>query len=170
MYKKKTYINQPNLKGKNFMKNYQKLVSLLAVLTLLLISLTACSSKDTTASHDEMASGTITIDETQVMLLVGGSFGGGTLSFQGESHKFKVKGLKIGGIGMHKVELTGDVYKLNDIKDFSGTYFVAEAGLTVVKGVGGFWLKNNNGVTLHLTSKAEGLALSVGVEGLYIEM
>ena len=152
------------------MKTLQTLITSLIVLTFLLVGLTGCSSKSTTASHDETASGTITIDETQVMLLIGGSFGGGTLSFKGETHEFKVKGLKLGGIGMHKVMLTGDVYHLNDIKDFSGTYFAAEAGITVVKGVGGFWLKNSNGVTLHLTSKAEGLALSVGIEGLSIKL
>lgn len=152
------------------MKTIQTLITSLIVLTFLLVGLTGCSSKSTTASHDETASGTITIDETQVMLIIGGSFGGGTLSFKGDTHKFKVKGLKLGGIGMHKVVLNGDVYKLNDIKYFSGTYFAAEAGITVVKGVGGFWLKNSNGVTLHLTSKTEGLALSIGIEGLNIDM
>ena len=152
------------------MKTIQTLITSLIVLTFLLAGLTGCSSKSTTASHDENASGTITIDETQVMLIIGGSWGGGTLSFNGGTHKFKVKGLKLGGIGMHKVVLNGDVYKLNDIKDFSGTYFAAEAGITIVKGVGGFWLKNSNGVTLHLTSKTEGLALSIGIEGLNIDM
>ena len=152
------------------MKTIQTLITSLIVLTFLLVGLTGCSSKSTTASHDENASGTITIDETQVMLIIGGSWGGGTLSFNGGTHKFKVKGLKLGGIGMHKVVLNGDVYKLNDIKDFSGTYFAAEAGLTIVKGVGGFWLKNSNVVTLHLTSKTEGLALSIGIEGLNIDM
>jgi hypothetical protein len=153
------------------MKKFQKLLTLFTVVSFMLMGLTACSTKDnTTASHDDQASGTIEIDETQVMLLVGGTYGGGTLNFQGETYKFKIKGLKLGGIGMHKVVLTGDVYKLNDIKDFAGTYFAAEAGLTVVKGMGGYWLKNGNGVALHLTSKAEGLALAVGVEGLKIKM
>jgi len=152
------------------MKTIQHLITSLIILSFLMAGLTGCSSKSTTVSHDNKASGTLTIDETQVMLLVGGSFGGGTLSFQGATHEFKVKGLKLGGIGMHKVSLSGDVYHLTDLKDFNGTYFAAEAGITVVKGVGGFWLKNSNGVTLHLTSKAEGLALSVGVEGLSIKM
>lgn len=152
------------------MKKFQKIFISIIATTFLFIGLSGCSSKTSTTSHDDTASGTIHIDETQVMLLLGGTFGGGTLSFQGESYKFKVKGLKLGGVGVHKVGLAGDVYKLNDIKDFAGTYFAAEAGITVVKGVGGVWLKNSNGVTLHLTSKAEGLALAVGVEGLKIKM
>jgi hypothetical protein len=152
------------------MKTHQKIVASLVMATFLLIGLTSCSSKSTTASHDKKASGTLTIDETQVMLIVGGTYGDGTLNFKGTAHKFKIKGLKLGGIGIHKIMLTGDVYHLNDIKDFSGVYFAAEAGITVVKGVGGFWLKNSNGVTLHLTSKTEGLALAIGVEGLNIKM
>lgn len=156
------------------MKKLQKLFASLVVVAFLLIGVTACSttsgSKDTAASHDETASGTLTIDETQMMIIVGGTYGGGTLDFQGETHKFKVKGVKLGGVGVHKVSLTGDVYKLNDIKNFAGTYFAAEAGITVIKGVGGFWVKNSKGVTLHLKSSAEGLALAIGVEGLKITM
>jgi hypothetical protein len=54
--------------------------------------------------------------------------------------------------------------------DFAGTYFVAEAGITVVKGKGGFWFKNDKGVTLHMKASAEGVALSIGVEGFKITM
>jgi hypothetical protein len=55
------------------------------------------------------------------------------------------------------------------VQDFEGTYFSAEAGVTVGKGVGGLWLKNDKGVTMHLTSRAEGIALSLGVEGLSVK-
>ena len=156
------------------MKTHEKLFTFLAVVSFLLIGVAACSSssgsKGTATSHDEMASGTIKIDETQVMFIVGGDLGAGTLNFQGKSYTFKTGGLKIGGIGAHRVHLTGDVYKLDNVADFAGIYFVAEAGITVIKGKGGFWLKNSRGVTLHLKSSAEGAALSIGVEGLEIKM
>jgi hypothetical protein len=156
------------------MKTLEKLFTLFVVVPLLLIGLAACSSssgsKGTAASHDEMASGTITINETQVMFIVGGDLGGGTLQFKGKSHSFKTGGLKIGGIGVHKVHLTGDVYKLDNVADFAGIYFVAEAGITVIKGKGGFWFKNDKGVTLHMKASAEGVALDIGAEGLEIKM
>ncbi|NOR23189.1 MAG: DUF1134 domain-containing protein [Desulforhopalus sp.] len=156
------------------MKKLLNLATLLVVITFLLFGLSGCfsssDSKNSAASHDANASGTLTIDETQMMLIVGGTFGGGYLDFQGESYKFKIKGLKLGGIGLHKISLTGDVYKLSDIKDFAGIYFAAEAGITVGKGVGGFWLKNSKGVTLHLKASTEGIALAIGVEGLRISM
>ena len=156
------------------MKTLKKLFTLLVVVSLLLIGVTACStssgSKGTAASHDEMASGTITIDETQLMFIVGGDLGAGTLQFQGKAYTFKTGGLKIGGMGAHRIHLTGDVYKLDNVADFAGVYFVAEAGITVIKGKGGFWLKNSKGVTLHLKASAEGAALDIGVEGLKITM
>ena len=78
-------------------------------------------------AEDKTPSGTIVIDETQIMWIVGGDIGGGTLNFQGESYKFKTDGLKLGGFGIHKVKLTGDVYNLENAEDFAGVYGVAEA-------------------------------------------
>lgn len=156
------------------MRSLRKMATVFLTISFLLLLSTGCSSKSdqqaSTPANDPAASGTVVIDETQAMLIVGGSYGGGTLNFQGQTHKFKAKGLKLGGVGVHKMHLTGDVYKLNNLADFSGTYFVAEAGITVVKGAGGFWLKNTKGVTLHLKSSNEGLALAVGVEGLHLSM
>jgi len=124
------------------------------------------------AADDKTPSGTLVIDETQVMLLIGGDMGGGTLLLGGKSHSFKTGGLKIGGVGIHKLHLTGDVYDLNDVADFPGVYFAAQAGATLGNaGVGAIWLKNSKGVSLHLKSSgSQGIALSVGVEGLKISM
>jgi len=123
------------------------------------------------AADDAKPSATVVIDETQVMLIVGGSSGKGTLvpHFSSETRSFTVGGIKLGGIGIHKTHLSGDVYHLSKVQDFEGTYFSAEAGVTVGKGVGGLWLKNDKGVTMHLTSRAEGIALALGVEGLTVK-
>ena len=123
-------------------------------------------------AEDEEPSGTIIIDETQAMIIVGGSAGEGTLTFNGEEYAFTTGGVRVGGIGAHRIYMTGEVYHLNDIADFPGVYFQAEAGATAgKKGAGAAWLKNSNGVSLHLkTSKEEGIALAVGAEGLKIKM
>ena len=71
-------------------------------------------------AEEQTPSATVLIDETQVMWIVGGDIGGGTLDFQGESYKFKTDGLKLGGFGIHKVKLTGDVYNLENVEDFAG--------------------------------------------------
>ena len=119
-------------------------------------------------AEDIKPSGTLTLKETEVGLLLGGDWGKGTLSFQGSEHPFKMGGAKLGGVGVTVAEVSGTVYELNNVDDFYGTYFKAEAGITGVKGRAGSWVKNSKGVTLHLKSDSEGLALSIGVEGLKI--
>jgi hypothetical protein len=122
-------------------------------------------------AEDKTPSGTIVIDETQVMWIVGGDIGGGTLQFQGESHKFKTDGLKLGGFGIHKVKLNGDVYNLDNIDDFAGVYGVAEAGATLGNASkGDSVMKNDKGVVIHLKSAAQGIALDLGVEGMKITL
>ena len=146
------------------MKSYKSIRSfgiLLTALTLLMVGGFA-------AAEDAKPSGTLTLKETEVGLLLGGDWGKGTMTFKGAEHAFKLTGAKVGGIGITVAEVSGDVYNLTKVEDFYGTYFKAEAGITGVKGRVGSWVKNDKGVSLHLTSKSEGLALSIGVEGLEI--
>jgi len=147
------------------MNIYRKFVWAMLVVPLLLTG-------NAIAAEAKTPSGTLVIDETQVMLLLGGDMGGGTLLFGDNSYSFKTGGIKIGGLGVHKVHMVGEVYDLNDIADFPGVYFVAEAGATLGdSGTAAIWLKNSKGVSLHMkTSEAKGIALSVGVEGLKITM
>ena len=121
---------------------------------------------------DKAPSGTLVIDETQFMVLIGGDMGGGTLMFQGNSYSFKTEGLKIGGVGIHKVHLAGKVYDLKNVADFAGTYVAAEVGITLTEwGKGAVWLENSKGVKLAIkTSSDSGLALDSGVEGFKIKM
>ena len=147
------------------MNSYRKFVWAMFVIPLLLFG-------NAFAADEKAPSGTVVIDETQVMVIVGGDLGGGTLLLGDNSYSFKTGGLKIGGLGIHKIHLVGDVYDLKDVADFPGVYFVAQAGVTLGDaGKQGLWLKNSKGVTLYLkSSKAEGMALSVGVEGFKITM
>ena len=103
------------------MKSLFKKLAVL-VLPAILLGMIACSSTSTSQrSHSaamaegKTASGTIIIDEYQIMWMVGGDIGGGTLEFQGQSHKFKMGGLKLGGFGAHKVKMDGDVWDLEQI-------------------------------------------------------
>ena len=153
----------------------RKIVELM--LPVVLLGLAGCagahkSSTSVTTDAQNTASGTITIDEYQIMWMVGGDIGGGTLEFQGQSHKFEMGGLKLGGFGIHKVKLDGDVWDLKDVADFPGVYAEAEAGFTVAhKGQGDFWLVNDKGVKLRLKSpSSKGIALDLGVEGVDIRL
>ena len=120
----------------------------------------------------DVKTGTVVIDETQVMVIIGGDVGGGTLLLGEESYSFKTGGLKLGGLGVHKIHLVGDVYNLLDVADFPGIYFAAQAGATLGNSTAqDLWLKNSKGVKLKLRSSgASGVALSIGVEGFKISM
>jgi hypothetical protein len=120
-------------------------------------------------AEDAMPSGTIMIDQTQVEVILGGDIGKGHLTTGGQNYTFKSGGLKLGGVGIHTEHLIGQVYNMNQASDLEGTYFEAEAGITVAKGVGGVWMKSDKGVSIHLRSADDtGVALSIGVEGFRI--
>ncbi len=119
---------------------------------------------------DEKPVGTLKIDETQVMLLIGGDAGGGKLDFEGKTYDFKTKGLQIGGVGIQSIHLTGDVYDLKNVLDFPGGYLAFEASATFGDASAtGIWLKNGNGVVIHLKASGEGVALDLAAEGLDIK-
>jgi len=134
------------------------------------LALSLILAGNTMALAAERPSGTLVIDEVQVMAIIGGDVGGGTLLKGDRSYSFKADGIKIGGVGIQKIHLVGDVYRLKSVKDFPGVYVAAEAGIAVVKGKTGIWLKNDKGVYIHLHGNAEGIALGLGVEGLKIRM
>lgn len=121
-------------------------------------------------AQNEKPSGTIEIDETQVMLLIGGSSGNGVLKFGGKSYKFKTEGVKLGGVGVQKVRLDGEIYHLKNIADFAGYYSAAQAGATLIKGLDGFWLSNDKGVKIRFSGKGEGVALNLGISALKFTM
>ena len=146
------------------MKVYRTFSKLVFALTLMLASIAVNAG-------DEKPSGTIKITETEVMALIGGSKGTGTLNFDGAEHEFKASGASVGAsVGVQKIHITGEVYHLSDVADLAGIYFQMEAGVTLVKGVSGMWLKNKKGVTLHLKSSDDGAALVLGSGGLKIAM
>ena len=154
-----------------------KFTKFVAVLFIIAMVFGCASSKSSTTAATgaeqkptEAPSGSIHFEEVQVMAILGGDWGHGTLGYNGKTYKFKATGMGAGGMGVHKVSATGTVYRLKDIADFPGKYSELRAGITVGEGVGGYYIHNDNGVVLELKTHAEGVALSVGVQGLTIQM
>jgi len=114
--------------------------------------------------------GKIKIDDTQISFIVGGSWGKGVLSYKGVDYQFKIKGLKVGAIGVSKVSAVGNVYNMNDLSKFSGTYVAGQAGIVLAGGVGGTVLENQNKVYIRLGSTQKGVALNLGIDGITIEL
>ena len=115
----------------------------------------------TLAADAKKPDGTVAIDETQVAVIFGGSWGGGKLTYQGATHDFKINGLTAGAnIGASKMSAAGEVYDLKDLSKFPGTYTKFDASATFGGGVGALYLKNENGVVMKLTSRTQGLQLN----------
>jgi len=115
-------------------------------------------------------SGTLTIHQVQVAWIFSGNVGGGKLRYGGKIYPFSIGGLGVGGFGISSIEATGEVYNLRKLSDFDGAYGQARAGIVVGDlSKGSLWLKNPQGVYLRLTAKRKGIALSLGLDAIYIK-
>jgi hypothetical protein len=140
------------------MRTYQKFVSAFTLAATLLAGSLALA-----ADEKKVPSGTVSIDETQFAFIIGGSVGGGKLTFQGKTYDFKVGGLTVGAnVGASKMDAAGNVYDLKDVSKFPGTYTKLDVSATMGGGGGALRLKNENGVIMELTSRNQGLQLNVG--------
>jgi hypothetical protein len=108
-------------------------------------------------------SATFDLEAEQVRLILGGSSGKGTLHFKGKSYPFTMKGGTVGGVGVTKVNASGNVYFLNSVQDFGGTYSAITAGAAVGAGGGLSQYENDKGVYVAVKSKTEGVALNMGL-------
>lgn len=114
-----------------------------------------------------------TVDMNQVQVAYIGNAGGGsgTLFYHGRSYPFSVGGLGIGGIGASTIDAAGEVYKLNNLSQFPGSYAQASYGFAFgTKSAGDLWLQNEAGVIMHLKAKREGLMLSLGGDAVVVSM
>jgi hypothetical protein len=116
-------------------------------------------------------SGNVEISQVQIAFIVSGNLGSGRLQFRGRTYAFSIGGLGVGGFGVNKLEAVGTVYGLDRIEEFPGVYGSLRTGVAVGDtGRGQLWLENPNGVKIHLRARREGLALSMGGDGIVIQM
>jgi hypothetical protein len=147
----------------------------IAVVVAALLSAAGCTSSPvpmtvpTALSIEGLApSGTVSLTET----FVGGAgVGHGVITFRGKTIPFKLLGTVIGPGSLSRVEVAGDVYKLNNIADFSGPYAQGTGPVGLETGAtSNLWLQNKAGVIMHLRGKSTGVTLSLGRDEIFIEM
>jgi hypothetical protein len=115
--------------------------------------------------------GTVDMHQFQAAYIGSAGGGDGTLYFHGRSYPFTVAGVGIGGIGASTIEAKGDVYALHDVDQFAGAYAQGRYGVVVGDAsAGDLWLKNANGVVMHLKAKRQGLMLSLGGDAVVITL
>ena len=121
-------------------------------------------------AQERVKAGTVEIEQVQVAFIGSGNLGGGSLQFQGKTYRFTIGGLGVGGFGVSKMQATGDVFDMRELKQFPGAYGQARYGMAVGgKSTGELWLQNTNGVLLSLKARRTGLALSLGADAIIID-
>jgi hypothetical protein len=135
----------------------------------------ACSNQTAPNSETKLEgqppSGAVVMHQVQAAYIASGSGGGGTLYYQGGDYPFTVGGVGIGGFGASTIEARGDVYNLANIAQFPGTYAEARYGFALGQtSAGDLWMKNDNGVVIHLKAERTGLMLSLGGSAVAISM
>ena len=113
-------------------------------------------------------SGAVTMTQAFV---VGTGVGSGTLTFRGRTYPFTLIGSLIGPGAISTLQASGEVYKLNDVSEFSGPWIQGTGSLAITtKATGELWLENRNGVVMHLSAAQAGLTFSTGRYELYIRL
>jgi hypothetical protein len=147
------------------------MTSIRKILSFLILGLAIFSFGASAADAPKKPSGTVSINETQFALIIGGSTGGGVLTYQGKQYPFKLSGMSLGAnVGVSKLSASGEVYDLSDISKFSGTFTKLESSITLGGGVGGTVLRNENGVIMRLSSTSQGLQLNLSASGVTVKL
>ena len=98
-------------------------------------------------------SGSITLTIYKGGWIIGGSGGGGTLTFRGRSYRLGVGGIDYGLVfGGSKTVLRGRVRNIERASDVAGVYAAAGAGLAVGGGARAIVLANQKGAVLELSA------------------
>ena len=125
----------------------------------------------TLASTSRADEGYVTLTIYKAGWIIGGSGGGGTLTFRGRTYPLSTGGLDYGLVfGGSKTVLRGRVSNIRRPSDVAGVYGAAGAGLAVGAGARAIVLTNQKGAVLELAGRQVGLMANADLSGLAITM
>ena len=114
-------------------------------------------------------SGTVYISVVKGGWIIGGSGGGGTLTFHGRRYPLSIGGVSWGLVfGASKADLVGRVSNIYRPSDVAGVYGAAGAGAAVGVGARAIILRNEKGAVLELSGRQVGLIADLDLSGLAI--
>ena len=122
-------------------------------------------------AEDAAPDATLQLTQTSVAIVIGYTWGSGTLSYQDKSYPVEIDGLSFLALGITRAKASAEVFNLKTLEDFNGTYTAASIEGTAGAGAGATIMRNQNGVVIHLFTTTEGLNLKLAPEGvrLYIK-
>ena len=115
--------------------------------------------------------GFVTLTIWKAGWIIGGSGGGGWLSFHGRNYPLSTGGLDYGLVfGGSRTVLQGRVHTIWRPSDVAGVYAAAGAGLAIGAGARAIVLTNQKGAVLELSGTQVGLLANADLSGLAITM
>ena len=125
----------------------------------------------TSSSAGYADSGHVTLTIYKAGWIIGGSGGGGTLSFHGRTYALSTGGIDYGLVfGGSKTVLRGRVSNITRPSDVAGVYGAAGAGIAVGTGARAIVLTNQKGAVLELSGRQVGLIANADLSGLAITL
>jgi hypothetical protein len=122
------------------------------------------------AEEKKKPDATIDFKTKQVSLGVGLGWGSGALKYQGEEYPVKVRGFKLGSVGVSGSDMTGNVYNLNKVEDIEGSFTTVGVGAAMGAGASSIRTKNDKGVVMEVWSTDKGVELSIGGSGVTLDL
>jgi hypothetical protein len=115
--------------------------------------------------------GFVTLTIWKAGWIIGGSGGGGVLTFHGRAYPLSTGGLDYGLVfGGSRTVLHGRVHNIWRPSDVAGVYAAAGAGLAIGGGARAIVLTNQKGAVLELSGTQVGLMANADLSGLAITM
>jgi hypothetical protein len=115
--------------------------------------------------------GFVTLTIWKAGWIIGGSGGGGWLSYHGRNYPLSTGGLDYGLVfGGSRTVLQGRVHNIWRPSDVAGVYAAAGAGLAIGAGARAIVLTNQKGAVLELSGTQVGLLANADLSGLAITM
>jgi len=114
-------------------------------------------------------SGSISFSVIKAGVIIGGSGGSGTLTFQGKRYPIGIGGISYGfTFGASSTRFHGTVSNIHRASDVAGVYVAGNIGAAVVRGAQAIVLTNQNGAVLTLSGKSVGAIVSADLNGLAV--
>jgi hypothetical protein len=133
------------------------------IATIVMLSSAVCAEE---AKPDA----TLAVKQTSLALVLGYTWGNGTLTYADKTYPVSVAGFSVLAIGLAFAEATGEVYNLKKLEDFNGTYIAGSVEGTLGAGAGATTMRNQNGVVIKFFTSTEGLNLKISPEGIQLNL
>jgi hypothetical protein len=121
-------------------------------------------------AQDAQPDATLELTQTSVAIVIGYTWGGGTLAFQNKSYPVEIDGLSFLALGFAQAKASAEVFNLKKLEDFNGTYVAASIEGTLGAGAGATTMRNQNGVVIQLFTTTEGVNLKLSPEGIRLNI